>query len=334
MRRDPNADDVIDSGAFSIAELREMALNETGVLSRPLALSLLGRKSYPQKQQDLEQLLMNEEEVPRIRNLAALQLGSMGTPQAAKALEQGLTVKEPLALRGVVEGLGLVGGDEARLALQRIKRRAGPVGEAARRTSALLSYRQGARGSSIDGERAVSKVSPRRMTTIETAPARDAEVEGALATIADMAPTLRLTPRGATSLRCERRSLLLLLSEAVTDGIGSLTTAKAQVGVVAARKEREGAGWNLKYHVLTEPRDDGRIAILVTTGKGRLVLAGTARAKAERVDFDLRAVSRPGALPVELRGKYDGDRLTFEYARSDHRRRASPAPGQLDSRSD
>src|SRR5689334_5726685 len=326
VRPESDADDVIEAGAYSIAELRKMALNDTGELSRPLALALLGRRSYPQKKRDMERLLMDDEEAPRIRNLAALQLADMGTPQATKVLERGLTIKDPLTLRGVVEGLGRVGGEEARPALQRLKRRAGPVGEAAKRAVALLSYREDARGSSIESKRSVSKVSPRRMTPIETEPAHGDELERALAMIADRATTLRLTPRGATSLRCDGRSFLLLLTDTVADGVGHLTEAKTQVGVVATSKQREGTGWNLKYHVLTEPRGNDQIDVLVTTEKGRLVLAGTARVTDDRALFSVRAVSRAGALPVELKGTYEAGQLSFDYARSDRRRRVSPAP--------
>ena len=39
--------DVIDAGSYSVTELRRMVFSGKGPLSRPLALSLLGRKRYP-----------------------------------------------------------------------------------------------------------------------------------------------------------------------------------------------------------------------------------------------------------------------------------------------
>lgn len=332
MTRNTPASDVIEADAFSVAELRKMVFEEEGPLSRPLALSLLARKTYPQKVRDLERLLMNEDETPRLRNLAGVALGRVGTPAAVKALQRGLDVRENLALRGVMEGLSLAGGEDGPSVVRPLKRRAGATGETAKRTATLLSYRHGARGSEIDrAAQSPLRVSPRRATPIEIRAARGKQVEEALARMSEAVPALALTKRGATSLRCEGRSFMFLFGhEAATEGLERFTAKKAQAGVVASRKVREGRGWGLKYHVLTEPQADGRIVILVTTGKGRLMLAGTARVKGGRADFDLRSVEGAGALPVGLEGTYDGRRLMLTEARSDRRRRPSPAPARLE----
>jgi hypothetical protein len=42
--------------------------------------------------------------------------------------------------------------------------------------------------------------------------------------------------------------------------------------------------------------------------------------------FELAAADVPGALPVEIRGRFDGEKVTFDQARSAVRRRASRNP--------
>ena len=80
--------DMIGADAYSVDELRETTFEGRGRLSRPLALALLGRKSYPQKVQDLERLLTNEQEMPRLRAMSAQFLGEIGGPDATRVLER------------------------------------------------------------------------------------------------------------------------------------------------------------------------------------------------------------------------------------------------------
>jgi HEAT repeat protein len=137
------ASDFIEADRYSVRDLRDGVFRGKGSLSRPLALSLLRSKEYPRKVQDLEHLLTDENEEPRIRNLAAQILGEMGTPKAIDALERGLGSKEELTLRGVIKGLTTAGRSDAVPALRRLARRKGPVGEAAAGAANLLSHRSG-----------------------------------------------------------------------------------------------------------------------------------------------------------------------------------------------
>lgn len=323
--------DVINADPYSVAELRKMVFEGQGELSRPLALSLLERKSYPQKVKDLERLLRDDHQPPRLRSMAAVALGTIGTPPAVAALQRGATTKEPLALRGIVKGLSVAGGEDARSFIEGLKRRGGGVGDAARAEAGLLSHRAGARGSEITAPEGGPRVDPRKATPIEIAPARREDAEEALTHVTKAVPALRLTTAGALSLQCEDRRFMFLLSEATKKGLGQFAEAKAEAGVVATQRTTEGVGWEVKYHVLTRPRSGGSIDLTVVTHRGRLVLAGSARIVGERAEFELRAVDGSGALPISLNGTYDGQTLDIRDARSNLRRRPSPAPALLRS---
>src|SRR5207302_3319803 len=167
-----------------------------GPLATPLALLLLGRKTYPEKAADLERLLTDEAAPPRIRNAAALELGRLGTPEAVAVLERGLALGDDLVLRGVLEALALVHIDYLPASLDTLVDRDGPVGQAARRTSSLIAHRLGIAGSSLG--------SPAPMETIamEVHAADPHEVEIAIAALKKAAPGLRLLREGASMFRC------------------------------------------------------------------------------------------------------------------------------------
>ena len=332
MTSDPRHGDTMDPEAYSVAELRTMVFKGKGVLSRPLALALLGRKSYPQKVRDLARLLMNEDEQPRLRNMAGQLLGRAGTRAATQALERGLAVKNDLALRGVLQGLSLAGSAETAKALGSLKRRKGIVGRVAARTAGLLSYRFGQRGAELvpPDDAKLLRVNPRRAVPIDIAPARGAQVTAAIAGLAAAAPDLELVATGAKSMRCADRRLLLLFDAAtLSEGLSRFRAHKTLAGVVAGHKELEGKGWEVKYHLLTEPQKDGTVRLLIATARGVTVCTGTARIKGEKATFTLRSVDRPGAVALDLQGTFEDGRVTFTQARSDQRRRPSPWPTPL-----
>lgn len=322
MRRYRQEPDIMDADGFSVAELRKMAFEDKGPLSRPLALALLGRKRYPRKTQDLERFVMDETETPRLRNMAALELGRLGTPAAVKALERGLSVKEDVSLRGVLEGISLTGVDRIHPEINRLKRRKGPVGETARRTAALLTHRLGLRGA------AMSRPEGGRQTAIEIGRPRRSEIEAALSTLAKTATGLKLMYGGAVSFRCDDQKFMFMLRESIGDqpDLTRLVRHKAELAVVAARKEREHSGWALKYHVLTAPMSKDEIRIVVSTAKGRVTLEGIAKVERESADFQVHSVGGAGAVAIEVGGTYDGQKITFTNARSGVRRRPSPSP--------
>src|SRR5918995_7414890 len=137
--------DMIDADAYSVDELREATFEGRGQLSRPLALALLGRKSYPRKVQDLERLLTNEQEVPRLRAMSAQQLGEMGGPDATRVLERGLDTRQDVTLRSVALALGKTGSREHLSRLESLTQRPDPIGREAERALDILANRlQGA----------------------------------------------------------------------------------------------------------------------------------------------------------------------------------------------
>lgn len=334
MAGDPDAGDVIDAEAYSVAELRDMLFRNKGPLSPPLALALLGRKTYPRKVADMTRLLMDENAAPRLRVMAGQILGRAGSPAAVRALERGLEVKNELALRGVLEGLRQAGRAETPAMLARLKRRKGVVGRTAARAAGLLGHRFGLRGNALpeaEGLREL-RVDPRRSQPIEVARAPGARVKAALAELSAALPGAKLVGTGALALRCAGRDLLLLFEAAAqAEAPDHFGQRKALVGVIAEKATLEGSSWSVKYQLLTEPQKDGTIRLLAASMRGVPVYAGTARIKGGRATFAWRTLDRPGAVAVDIQGAFEEGRIAVKQARSSARRRPALVPARAAS---
>jgi hypothetical protein len=110
-------------------------------------------------------------------------------------------------------------------------------------------------------------------------------------------------------------------------GIGMFKKG-GEVGIVAEPPGVEGMKWSARYRVAVEPQQGGAFRVVVTTQDGRPVLAGRGKAEGREATFELGAADVPGALPVEIRGRFDGRKVTFDQARSAVRRRPSRNPAQ------
>ncbi len=319
--------DMIDADAYSVDELREATFEGPARLSRPLALALLGRKDYPQKVQDLERLLTNEQEVPRLRAMSAQFLGDMGGPDATRVLERGLDTRQGVTLRAVALALGKTGSRDHISRLESLTQRPDPVGREARRALGLLTDRlPGTETTRLSPE--VSRLSPgqdERTAEIDVGTPSEEDLAGAIRGV----PSRRLSREGALSLRCQGRNLVFLFAEdSLRRGV-DLFAHQGEIGAVAERRKVEGTGWEERYRIIVEPRPNRVFGVAVTTHDARPLLRGEGQIHGQEARFRLGSLDAPGALPVEVRGRFDGQRLTIDEARSSQRRRPAKTPSQL-----
>src|SRR5262249_19727008 len=141
--------DVFEGARLSVAALRSVVFGNQAGFPRPLAVMLLGERRYPQRVADLRRLLENAGELPRIRALAAQQLALVATPAALAVLRKGLTTKDAVTLRAVVNGLAWAGDLPSLPAIARIARRRGPASSAATWAAVLLRFRYGKSGGAL-----------------------------------------------------------------------------------------------------------------------------------------------------------------------------------------
>lgn len=318
--------DMIDAAAYSVEELREAVFEGRGRVARPLALALLARKQYPQKVADLQTVVTNEQEQPRLRALAASELGRIHAPDAVRALERALQTRDGVTVRAAAKALAQVGTDKHLRSLQKLATSPGAVGRDAQRALGVLSSRVG-------GGRATRAAPPPQTvpvqatgkpTAITIAPATAADIASAIKTL----PAGKLARRGAVSFDCQGRKLVFVFDEPSLGKDVGMFGQRGEVGIVAEPPGVEGLTWSARYRVSVEPAAKGAFRVDVTTQDGRAVLTGTGRTDAGAATFELAAVDTPGALPVEIRGRFSRGKLTFEQARSGVRRRPKRVAAQ------
>ena len=315
--------DMIDARVYSVDELRAAVFEGLGSLSRPLALGLLARKDYPKKVADLQRILVDENEQPRLRAMAASGLGDVPTAASQRALEVGLKSKDPVTLRAVAKALGDVGGEKHVKALRSLAKSAGPVGRDAGLALESLSLRLNLtrRGGAALPE-SMPVAATGMPTRIKVEAAKAADVTAALKAL----PGRKLARSAAVAMTCQGRRLVFAFDEVALKRGAKMIEAGGEVGIVAEPPGVESTAWSARYLVHVEPEARGAFRVLVTTPEGRPVFAGRGTQEGGKATFQIGAADAPGALPVELGGTFDGKTLTFDVARSALRRRPSPQP--------
>lgn len=314
--------DMIEAAAYSVDELREAVFEGRGRVARPLALALLARKDYRNKLADLQTILTDEKEQPRLRALAASALGEIQTPASVRALERGLQSQESVTTRAAAKALANVGSRKHLETLQGLARQPGPVGRDAQRALSVLSERLKVGASERGDIPTLPVTATGKPTRIRVETPKPGDVANAVKSL----PSRKLARRGALSMKCQGRQLVFVFDEAsLRQGI-EMFRRGGEVGIVAEPPGVEGVKWSPRYRVSVEPQDEGAFRVFVTTQDGRIVFVGRGTAEGRQATFELAAADVPGALPVEIRGRFDGQKITFDQARSAVRRRPSRTP--------
>jgi hypothetical protein len=307
--------DYISSEQYSVDELRAALFGDNPNLAPALALALLGRKDYAERDDDMQRLLLSEDTLPRLRLTAAQALGESGDQKAQGALLSALNTRNPVVLRGVVTALGRRGGrvlvDNARgLDPQSLNR------------AVLLQVRRAAYLLDLDGFDLPSlddtSVLPDRdtMQPILSEPAPRDLVQKAIRDLEQEGLPIALAPESALRLQCFDQELVLLLNASVGDAEGSnILRRRAFAGVIATLEEVETERYTPRYHILTQPAKNG-VQITLVTDNGTTAFAGEGTLQDGALVFSLRAVDQPGAHAAVIEGVFESGRVRFTRALS------------------
>jgi hypothetical protein len=326
---DRTSTDLIDGSRYSVDELRRAVLEGSGSLSRQMALALLRTKDYPEKTKDLERLLLDEREVPRLRNLAAQLLGDMATPAAIRALERGAEAQDELALRGVVSGLARANARAADSLLRKMVDRGGLVGELAARARGRVAKDEVSATKNLTPEGADEKRKFKTLwSTIRVKAAPASERKAALTVRSQAATNQPLATQGNALLECEGPPWMFVPSKDLVADPGILLKGPRPVGVLFRQMVDEVVGWRPRYDITTERLDDKTFSIaVVTTGSARPFLVGTGSLEGKRASFVVQSAPKVRGFQIQIRGTYDGRRLLFEDARVARQRWPARHPG-------
>lgn len=320
--------DLVSAEDFSVEELRQVLFEGSNLLPKTVAVSLLARKDYPGKVNDISQLMQDSKQDVRTRYAAAIALGRIGSPEALSTLRQSEDEPDLYVRRGIRQALerspSVTAGAEEKEAPER--RKGGTWGDR------LESYRQGRPGMEFTLPRAeqLLKVDAERAMTVEARRAEEGEIASALSYLAPNVGSAALASERASFMRCAGRDLMVLFERPLIEmkSIEGLQERKTAAALVAVRYGIETQAWSPKYHVLTQPgRGKGEVQVLLVTQRGRVAFAGRARLQAKRAAFSLQSVDAPGAVAAEIDGYFEDGELHFERIRSEQTGRKKLSPG-------
>ncbi len=323
--------DYIGAGDLSVDELRSALFGGSDRWSPHIALSLLGRKDYPQKEADLGRILAEGE--GRLPMMAAHELGRLGTPDAGRMLIRALAHGEASLRRASALNLAASGSIEARSALhQFLGDTAGSEADrqAAAWSTQLLALRL---GDALDQpivarEESTLPVQDSDARPVEAEPFAEAEAKRVIGDLAQSPLHIDHATHAAQHLRCADRDFALVFTERANQtGLDRLGGESVILAVVADQDGVEVDEWSTRYLVVSDPRDDRTVDLVVITPDGRPVMVGRGDIDGA-VAFHLRTVDQPGAVAVDCVGHINADGVRFDRFVSEQRisRRGRRAP--------
>jgi hypothetical protein len=251
--------------------------------------------------------------------VAALYIGSIGTPAAVNILLANARTQTGGVLAQIVELLGRIGDRRALAAVREVAARtAHPLATRAAFAARLIVHRLELTGDEPAAFREVSYLDPSdpRLVAISIRPAdprEAAQVRARLTTRYD----IELAERPAYEIVCGRRKDFFLLNRSLVGRAVAerLEGVRAVIGLVCTR-DSENDTYAVSAVVLTAPRGRDQVEIRAFGPNGRELLGASGHVSAGLLHFRLLSVARPAARQVEIIGTFGPEGLSIVSARA------------------
>ncbi|MGH9875744.1 MAG: HEAT repeat domain-containing protein [Pyrinomonadaceae bacterium] len=315
---------------LSLRGLRDAVAGKDVGFSRQGAMAGLLASDFPNKDHDFAAVLENEQEAPRIRYLAAVTLAKVETPAAQDLLIRSLRIRDQRVRAGVLVGLGRIGDQAALEAIERQKDNSREAHFAA----ALIAHRIGAVGHDlpVPEDRNFVDLPANVGRPVQWERPAPSDVEVCLRSLVSDPFGVRFAEDPAYQIRCGNRFLMALFNRELVAGdtLRIVRERKTIAGVVALRNETNGL-YSVSLLLLTSPDPKTRgINLLLHQTKGQLAYGARVRVREDAAEFSIRALPRPGAIPVQVEGIFQAGKVEITSALSamfvQSRRQPSPWP--------
>jgi hypothetical protein len=310
--------DTYPTPIYSYDELRNNALGKTRSIPRTEAIALLLASNFPNKEEDFELLLENQNEPSTIRYLAAISLGKLNTTRAKEILDKNTLVGDDQVLTGITKALGYIGDEHSIDFLISVKERTvGFVASQAEFAAALISYRLNLKGNDLPFPSQQDYLGiPSEFQHMQISVAADQEIKEYFDSLINEPVGIRLGEKPAYQVFYDRGVGMVLFNEDVISQGHTriLLKRKAFLGIFAD-KDGESGRYSVAYLILTSPREESRrINILIYRPNGKLIFAGIAEVEAENTKFSIRSVAQVGVFPLLIEGSIKDSKLNITTA--------------------
>ena len=309
---------------------------ESSALSRATALELLTSSQYPTKHRDLQFLLEDENESPKLRYLAALGLARTDVRAAHQILVEATRINNDRVRAGVMRALGQIGGREAYDAIGHVLPETGDLS----RTHAvfartLIAHRLGLpeQDAPLPPASDILDMAPEHGIRVHIRRALSAEVERSLVSLGQRPYGIELADEPMYEYRCNRCAGTIMLNREFADraALNVLRQRKAIFGIGTLRDEATGT-YSAAALFLTAPDvASNGIRVSVHLTNGNQLFVGNATVRGDEASWQLHAVRRLGAFPIHAEGRFKNGHLNITLAASGTRvvQRAQPVPIDL-----
>lgn len=302
-------------------ELRAILTGQSTASRRRDAIVGVAASEIEDREQLLRDVLTDVSESPPTRARAAGGLASIATPSALLTLVRAAPDAEPTMLTTAIQLLGRSGGATEHRILDDIAALAGrPVADYARTAAALIAYRHRLDAPGLaDQQLGTLTLADGDRMPFEVSRPATSEAERCRRSLDAERLHWPVAPEHAVSLRCRTRTMILSMDPTflTVGGVASLQRRKGLIAVVATRLE-DGDGYSASHFVLADPARGTQVLIRVCRPSGRLMLIGEGSV-ADSIRFTLRAVERPGAVAVDLSGRFGPEGVVLGRAESSAR---------------
>lgn len=302
------------------------------IIPRIRAITLLSKSNLPDRTNILSNLIKDESEDARVRNQAVVGLYATNSPQTSQLLLEDLqAVRDERTQATIVKFLGRVGGPNTLPAIIRVRDQAtGFTQTQAELAAALIAYRYNLPEHNLafpgtDELLTIPEGIRTRPTFVSAANEQESRLY--LRSLSHETFGISLSRESLQQIKCEPRDLMLALNEEFSTGEATqkLQNQKALVGLIALKSPENGQ-YSTAYLILTTPKAEGSIQVLLKTTNGKTAFAGAATAESNQLKLSIQSVRQPGAVPIAFSAIYTNGSLNNVEAKSATRAIARRVP--------
>lgn len=265
-------------------------------------------------------VLTDQRKPSAARAAAAMALGRVATRESELVLLDNVAAAaEPSVQMAILLALGNIGGPRSLGVLGGLHLPArDPRAPAVRFAVTLIAHRLRVDGHDL-APVPVKELLPMPLHEVQAIEVSSVDAECGDRVLADLARRplgIKYDGRHLVRLACFGRVNVVCPNLDLTraGGVAGLAVRKVLAGVVVLQSS-ESHEFSVSYLLMISPgHHPGHVNILAPRCSGRPGLAGTGKVTDDRVEFQLQALARPGARPMELRGEFTGSEFRFRHA--------------------